>query len=604
MSAGGKDLGWVRTYITRAPVEELLGSDILRDASLIRHELEYDSPWFDSSMFGQVDHTIQWEIHATQRDGASMPPKICDLTTEAGQQEIAELVKHQWLERCCTLHKRCGGLQDRHQGLPPLPTRVLDVGTLEQPHLRLHVAGIGEREEYTCLSYCWGTGVLKFETTTATVDDLRKHIPFPALPKTIQDAIVFTRRLQVRYLWVDALCIIQNDNSNPSDWQVEAARFGTYYQNALCTLAASGSGDSSEGLFLPSLDRMYPTYFCTRLHRNSKESLYYTWTPGFHDAPWLASSGPLSARGWAVQERILSPRIVHFTRRCVIWECAELLASERSPGQEIIMFDDSIGELRRALLESSTTLERSQGGWGTFCGLYVQKGFTRLSDRLPALSGVVQRIQSHNGLEFYAGLWENHIIEGLDWYIHHQRGLPDSQAPIVPSWSWIKSTMLTGWLICQPMSWGNLFKPRKDDEIIDLRILSISTRDYGHGVDGVTTSGVITVAGELGMLNLIELGYEKHPTWDNQWHNEKSEDPHAKGVHWDRVPLEEGEVHGDHICLRLRADSSYWYARALILRRERMGEDGFTQYQRVGHIVFDRDIWDRCKPVRKVIQLI
>jgi Heterokaryon incompatibility protein (HET) len=74
--------------------------------------------------------------------------------------------------------------------------------------VRLHESS-GETGEYTCLSYRWG-GVLPLCTLTCSLDQEKLGIKWSRLPKTFQDAIQVTRLLGIRYIWIDALCIIQD----------------------------------------------------------------------------------------------------------------------------------------------------------------------------------------------------------------------------------------------------------------------------------------------------------------------------------------------------------------------------------------------------------
>ncbi|KAM5350650.1 hypothetical protein ACJ41O_007155 [Fusarium nematophilum] len=236
-------------------------------------------------------------------------PMIHNICTAQGLEDVAAKARR-WLAKCTTEHTKCSAQQDRIDGLPLLPTRVLDVGTDNNPSLRLFVAPSGRRGEYAALSYCWGDGV-QVKMTKTTLDDMQQEILLSTLPQTIQDSIIFTRKLGVGYLWVDALCVMQAESSHDEDhirdWQREAARFGGYYQNALCTLAATASRSASGGLFYPFHGK-FPKYLSIRQGPD-----VHVWIPsGRVDSSFLTDA-PLYQRGWAIQERILSPRMISFT---------------------------------------------------------------------------------------------------------------------------------------------------------------------------------------------------------------------------------------------------------------------------------------------------
>lgn len=150
--------------------------------------------------------------------------------------------------------------------------------------------------------------------------------PSSELPKTFQDAIVVVRRLQIKYLWIDSLCILQD---SPEDWKHESAQMHHVYGNAYVTLAADDSRDSSEGLF-----RVRPPFFVTPtiVTASWKEALSkeFVVIPRRFWSESVAES-PLNQRAWVLQERYLSPRIIHFGESQILWECRSLDCCETFP---------------------------------------------------------------------------------------------------------------------------------------------------------------------------------------------------------------------------------------------------------------------------------
>ena len=152
-------------------------------------------------------------------------------------------------------------------------------------------------------------------------------IPSKELPQTFQDAITVTRKLQIRYLWIDSLCILQD---SPEDWDHESVQMHHVYGNAYVTLAADDSRDSSQGLFRgrpPSL--VTPNIVVT----SWKEALAkrFIVIPRRFWSESVAES-PLNRRAWVLQERYLSPRIIHFGETQVLWECKSRDCCETFPG--------------------------------------------------------------------------------------------------------------------------------------------------------------------------------------------------------------------------------------------------------------------------------
>jgi hypothetical protein len=147
----------------------------------------------------------------------------------------------QWL-RDCVKHEKCTYRHDRR-----FPTRILDIGDTQSDTIILREP-LNQSGCYICLSYCWG-GARFIKTTRQNIGDHKKGIPWEALPKTFQDAIQVTRLLGIWYIWIDALCIVQDDYE---DWERQAGRMATIYQNSFITIAATSAISPNAGLFSSS----------------------------------------------------------------------------------------------------------------------------------------------------------------------------------------------------------------------------------------------------------------------------------------------------------------------------------------------------------------
>jgi hypothetical protein len=159
----------------------------------------------------------------------------------ASSTTLALLIR--WLDDCKTRHKEC----KRTTLKSPLPTRVIDVGTKDSdPFL---YTSLGENADYITLSYAWGGDVVS-KTTMSNVDERQKIILLTSLPQTFQDAIIIARGLKIRYIWIDALCIIQDD---PQDWLRESVTMSQVYENCILTISATKSNKCESG-FLQGRD--------------------------------------------------------------------------------------------------------------------------------------------------------------------------------------------------------------------------------------------------------------------------------------------------------------------------------------------------------------
>jgi hypothetical protein len=167
--------------------------------------------------------------------------------------------------------------------------------------------------KYLALSHRWGapTQHRKFCTLTSNIEDYKKGIAIDEMPKTFQDAIAITRSLGVPYLWIDSLCIIQDNE----DWDHESRLMERVFSSAYATIAATCSSGTEDGFMKPRPDRQ-----CVRIGREN--SAYYVCEAidNFHDD---VDQAALNKRGWVLQERALSRRTIHFTERQCYWECGD-----------------------------------------------------------------------------------------------------------------------------------------------------------------------------------------------------------------------------------------------------------------------------------------
>ncbi|CAH0003174.1 unnamed protein product [Clonostachys byssicola] len=187
-------------------------------------------------------------------------------------------------------------------------------------------------EPFTALSHCWGKPIDGDGVTLNTINiaDFKNTIPYSTLPKSFQDAIRITRALHISYLWIDSLCIIQNDGK---DWEREAGRMEYVFSSAYCTIAATSASSSMQGFLRQRRPRSCVTV------KTDAGPLYLA--PFIDNFKKDVEEGVLNSRGWVLQERALSRRTIHFTSTQMYWECGdgiqcETLAQLRNPQSQII----------------------------------------------------------------------------------------------------------------------------------------------------------------------------------------------------------------------------------------------------------------------------
>ncbi|KAI0190573.1 heterokaryon incompatibility protein-domain-containing protein [Astrocystis sublimbata] len=246
--------------------------------------------------------------------------------------EVTAMVRG-WIDNCITHHYKC---KEHASHSASFPTDLIDV----QPQdgltdLRLvSRATLESHVRYLTLSHCWGANVEEWRgmmTTYGNIRDRRRSIPFEHLPKSFRDAINLTRSLNERYLWIDALCIPQDDRKG---LQNESSMMDLIYSGSLCTISASAATSATKGIFT---DRSHVPGSLVLPEASGLRSGNVTLHPLHPKFFSLLESEKTSTRGWCLQERQLSPRIVHYTAFQVLWECKETYkVSEINPiGDEI-----------------------------------------------------------------------------------------------------------------------------------------------------------------------------------------------------------------------------------------------------------------------------
>ncbi|KAL8638666.1 MAG: hypothetical protein Q9226_008974, partial [Calogaya cf. arnoldii] len=234
-----------------------------------------------------------------------------------------KMLAKNWLSSCQLRHHRCN---DR-SSTAILPSRLLILSsTNNQILVRLwDVKNMTDSPMadvspgYCTLSHCWGQ-TLPLKLTRDSYKGFQENIPFELLPKTFADAIHITLNLGVSYLWIDSLCICQDDQE---DWLAESARMGDIYANGICNIAALDHGSCFFDGPTPASKALY---FSTR----GKHYLTTKYNQPNPNGDWLRNT-PLGKRGWVFQEIVLSPRTIFYGPGGISWDCVEEEANE-APG--------------------------------------------------------------------------------------------------------------------------------------------------------------------------------------------------------------------------------------------------------------------------------
>ncbi|KAH7125963.1 heterokaryon incompatibility protein-domain-containing protein [Dactylonectria macrodidyma] len=351
-----------------------------------------------------------------------------------------------WLKECDDMHTSECSIE-RVPKLPVLPTRCIDVGGDDGPvEPRLAISG-GCHGRYTTLSHCWGKGQLPARLTTSSVLPLSDAIHFDTLPRTYRDAISITRALGIRYIWIDSLCIIQDD---ADDWERESANMASIYRNAYLNIAATSALDSDGGcMYTPRPTTSFqiepPPRWSSRGHfgdaADSEQATPALLRPS--SSARKLEKAALNTRAWVLQEVCLSRRTIHFAQDQMYWFCAEREASE--DGTHV--HTPHYGSPRAPLLGPPHWLmgQRDQvtrGSvytmWWTLVEDYSSRALTHASDKMAALAGLTQFF--HERLsedEPVAGMWKAELVDSLCWTCDPFQVGDALPTPGPPSWSWM-----------------------------------------------------------------------------------------------------------------------------------------------------------------------
>ncbi|KAF2690681.1 HET-domain-containing protein [Lentithecium fluviatile CBS 122367] len=288
------------------------------------------------------------------------------------------------------------------------PKRLLDVGRVTAP-IRL-IDTQGKSFEYAALSHCWGTG----PTLTAKKSNWQKltsNIPFDALPPLFQDAIVITRQLGLRYIWIDSLCIIQD---SVRDWETESAKMGSIYENSYVTISATNSGDGSIRCLA---DRRKPVKLnyenTTGKEFSLRARLIQDHHPDVQDGEPARLTGRLTTRAWALQEHVLSTRILHYTATELLFECKTSCRCECKPSRKILPTTPAL--IPKAIAKQSKRRDTIWDAWHRIVEQYSKRDLTVPNDKLPAISGIAHKIKEATESSYFAGVWEHNIASDLLW---------------------------------------------------------------------------------------------------------------------------------------------------------------------------------------------
>lgn len=375
-----------------------------------------------------------------------------------------------WLLRCLKSHKQC--IRDQEEVLLPKRLIALDESRLIETHA-------GQRGSYCTLSYRWTEPAITLRRNN--IDNFKHAIPIKELSQTIQHAITVAQGLGFKYMWVDALCILQDLDQ---DWLDQAAEMDKTYHFSSLTIAMVDS------------DEHWRTDYRPFHMPREADKEQHLWRHG----------GELDTRGWTLQEFVLSRRTLSITRTGIYWTCSCWNCSENYPAG---IPADKERYWRQATIKNTLNMRsnrhrvnfpdlqgwaaqsaRSTSGyelWQRLVEDFTCREFTFQSHKLAAIEGITKFLAPFlDNDKCFAGVWRKNFQEDLLWFSNGYMGIVDAASLTTlsgfPSWSWAS----VGRTVEYPQGYGSPYWAK-----VELLDIELNTHDRGQHFGQVVLKGTL-----------------------------------------------------------------------------------------------------------------
>lgn len=356
-----------------------------------------------------------------------------------------------WINDCDKTHSYC------RRSSKFMPKRVIDVsGVQRHSRIRLREGPFDTNDSrYITLSYCWGTSSQdqQMRSTASNLKDHLRGIAISDLPKTIQDAVTVTRKLGVRFLWVDALCVIQDDFSDKYD---QMGFMGGIFTNGYLTISAASAAGCGEGFLQQRANPYFPV-----LYRFPNDEICNVKMSKL-GTEYRIEPEPLNGRGWTLQETMLSPRILFYSTIQPYWNCACRSAAGGDPSPYDYFSRTGLTHLLHGFPNDAPPIVPAQSSkergkvelvheryWIWVVENYTRRLLTDPHDIMPAIASVAAKYSHLTRDTYLCGLWKGTLARDLLWSTEkkHSRDIQSGRESIlqsaeeskwtIPSWSWM-----------------------------------------------------------------------------------------------------------------------------------------------------------------------
>jgi hypothetical protein len=453
-----------------------------------RYEIDIGQIGIDSSEFDPLVNPL--ELIAKRKSTKLI--RDAQISRHTGSKSCYAMIRN-WIHTCTSQHQSCNASEPKQR-----PSRLLDLEFDNTNDVKL-VTGNSSAMSYATLSYSWGS-VEQLMLLRTNLMDFMQRIPFADLSNVAQDVVKVCRGLSIRYLWIDALCIIQGEDG---DFEQEAPRMNDIYGGCIINITAAQSLDTTQHFLCDREPLQYMDCELSTVELNGCEaSITNRHVCQLTSTRNRPGDYNIDSRAWFYQERFLSQRSVYFGTKGIHWECREGMACEAQGNIRVdgIHYKSCNGEFNDVAwnlksqfaqvasldhaLRSPEAVTALREAWACILESYVDMKLTRPTDRLLAIAGIASVFEKTFGLQAIFGLWINFLNEDLLWTVN-----PNTRRYAQPQWQ------APSW------SWANL----EDCSVTPSRALRLSEKFGMHTCLEVDSAPIVRLPKQTGFLNLVPI---------------------------------------------------------------------------------------------------
>lgn len=324
-------------------------------------------------------------------------------------------------------------------------TRLVDVDSSNSSEIRLrHIIELDLKDsQYLALSYCWDLIMSSSITTTSvTLSKCLRSISFANLTRTFLDCIIIARKLDIQYIWINFLCILQDSRS---DWEQKIAQMISVYSNVYCIISVFDFSDDNDECHVNENSHAYDSVTLSWDNMNQKIRIFFLFDKSILN---VLINDSLTQRAWTLLKRELSSRVLHYFHDIVHWECHFLKTSSTFSWEDSFVFNDAFRVFDVKQIAEMTThqlnqkqREKNETAWFDTVFKYFSRALTKHLNRLSAISSITRVVQIVIDNIYLAELWCSNLLHcllwtsawyDLKWLISHTW----SESFLASSWSW------------------------------------------------------------------------------------------------------------------------------------------------------------------------